>query len=195
MIRKLGYNVLLVDFRAHGKSEGHTSTFGVDETGDVQAAFEFASSKNSVVILYGCSLGANTALKATAEGKAKPAAIIAEMPFDNLHNHFKARAKNVGFPQEPFAFLVTAWIGIERGFNGFHHDVTSYVKKVECPILLQWGEKDRYISRTEIEHVFDNIASPQKEFVTHPNADHESLLRVDPLQWQKKVQDFLSALH
>ena len=33
--RKLGFNVLLVDQRAHGKSEGKTITFGVKEVKDV----------------------------------------------------------------------------------------------------------------------------------------------------------------
>ena len=194
MIRQWGYNVLLVDFRSHGKSGGNTSTFGVDETQDVLAAFEFAKSRNHRVILYGGSLGAVTCLKAIAEGTVKPSAVIADMPFDNLHNHLKARARDVGFPQEPFASLVTAWIGLERGFNGFHHDVSSYAKKVTCPVLLQWGEKDRYISRTGIETVFDNLASSQKELIVYGNADHESLLRADPVQWQKKVQGFLTAL-
>src|SRR5690606_29476409 len=138
-----GYNVLMVDFRGHGESEGMYTTFGVSETEEVQKAYEFAKSKgNQKIFLYGVSLGAVAILKAVPEKNLQPAGIIAEMPFDNLHNHFKSRATQVGFPRQPFAFLVTFWAGIENGYNGFRHSVVKYSKEVRCPVLLQWGEKD-----------------------------------------------------
>src|SRR5215208_5493819 len=99
MFRVWGYNVLLVDFRGHGKSGGNTTTFGVKETEEVQKAFEFARVKgNKKVILYGVSFGASVCIKAVSENKFQPAAVIADMPFGTLHNHFQSRARTLGFP-------------------------------------------------------------------------------------------------
>ena len=106
-----GYNVLLIDFRGHGNSTGTKSSFGIKETDEVKKAFHFAQSKgNKNILLYGSSLGSVAIFKAVAENKVAPTAIIADMPFGSLQDHLKARARVLGFPPQPFAFLVTLWI-------------------------------------------------------------------------------------
>ena len=195
MFRKWGYNVMLVDMRAHGNSEGNTSTYGIKETDEVQKAFEWAGSKgNEKIILYGMSMGSAVALKAVADKKIQPAAIIADMPFNNLRQLLGAKAEDLGFPSEPFATLVTFWIGIERGYNGFEHRVPDYATKVHCPVLVQWGARDRFVDREEITEIYDHISSTHKKLVIYPDADHQSLLVVDPLAWEKEVKNFLSTL-
>ena len=37
---KLGYNTFLLDFRAHGNSDGNTCTTGYDESEDVKLAYD-----------------------------------------------------------------------------------------------------------------------------------------------------------
>ncbi len=195
MFRSWGYNVLLIDFRAHGKSGGSNSTFGMKETDETAEAFEYAKFRgNKRIILYGVSLGAGVSLRAAACGMVHPDAIIADMPFGSLHLHLKSRAEVLGFPSEPFATLVTFWIGMERGYNAFRHNIDAYAKDVHCPVLVEWGEKDRYVKRNEITNVFKNLGSSKKKLVVYPNADHESFLQVDPITWQKSMKDFLSAL-
>jgi len=191
--RQLGYNVLLVDFRGHGLSDGNTTTFGDNETLEVKAAFNFATSKgNQKIILFGTSLGAVVAMKAAADKIIKPHAIIAEMPFGSLQDHLKARARVVGFPSQPFAFFVTLWMGIERGYNGFSHKTFTYAAKIECPVLLQWGDKDMFVSKEETSSVFDNLPT-QKKLVTYA-AGHESLLKADETKWYNEVAAFLQAV-
>lgn len=195
VFRTWGYNVLLIDFRAHGRSGGNNSTFGSKETDELEKAFAYATAQgNKKIILYGASLGAGVCIKGVSEQKVRPAAIIADMPFGTLHNHLKARARVLGFPSEPFGTLVTMWIGLERGYNGFHHDIASYAKKVSCPVMVEWGEKDRYVTRDEVEHVYASLASRNKKMVTYPDADHESFLHVDPNTWQREVRSFLDGL-
>jgi len=193
--RRWGYNVLLIDFRAHGRSGGNNSTFGAKETDELVQAFAFARAQgNKHIILYGASLGAGVCIKAVSENKVRPDAIIADMPFGTLHNHLRARARVLGFPAEPFGTLVTMWIGMERGYNGFRHDIGSYAKKVTCPVMVEWGEKDKYVSRDEVDRVYANLASPHKKMVTYPEADHESFLHIDPLTWEREVKAFLDSL-
>lgn len=192
MFRRWGYNVLLADFRAHGKSGGNTTTFGVKETDEVQQACRFARARgNSKVILYGISLGAGVCIKAVADGKAAPSAIIADMPFGTLHHHLKARARALGFPAEPFGALVTMWIGIEKGYNGFRHNIAHCAPQVHCPVLVQWGDQDQYVSRDEIDQIYNGLGSVNKRLVVYGNANHEGLLRFDPLLWGKEVKGFL----
>jgi alpha-beta hydrolase superfamily lysophospholipase len=193
-IKAWGYNVLLVDFRAHGNSEGSKSSFGVKETDEVEKAFSFAQSRgNKKIILYGSSLGSVAAMRSVAEKRITPAAIIADMPFGSLRNHLKARARVLGFPAEPFAFLVTLWMGIENGYNGFKHQTYDYAGKINCPILMQWGEKDIYVTDKEIKKIFENLKTPNKKLMVY-TANHESFLQHDPINWQKNVSAFLDGL-
>lgn len=196
MFRHWGYNVLLIDFRAHGKSGGHTSTFGMRETDEATKAFDWAKGRgNKKIILYGVSLGAGVCIKAVSENKIHPDAIIADMPFGSLHEHLCARTKvEGGFPPEPFGSLLTFWMGVEQGYNGFHHRASDYAKKITCPVLVQWGELDRYVSKGEAELVFSGLASANKRFVSYANADHESFLQKDPVKWEREVRAFLRSL-
>jgi uncharacterized protein len=192
--RQLGYNVLLIDFRGHGLSEGNTTTFGDDETAEVKTAFDFARSKgNKKIILYGTSLGAAVAMKVAADNLVSPDAIIAEMPFASLQNHLKSRAKVVGFPEQPFAFLVTAWMGIERGYNGFNHKPSAYARNVKCPVLLQWGSEDNFVAKEETESIYNNLPL-KKKLVTYA-AGHGSLLKADANKWMSEVKSFLNSIH
>jgi esterase/lipase superfamily enzyme len=64
MYYKMGFNILLVDQRSHGKSEGKYITFGVNESRDVLSWLEFVNTKFSPekVIISGISMGATTVL-------------------------------------------------------------------------------------------------------------------------------------
>lgn len=194
-IRRMGYSVMLVDFRGHGKSGGTKTSFGVEETEEVQKAFQYVKSKGvRNIILYGTSLGAVVILKAVYEKKVAPTALIADMPFDELKDHLKARARMVGFPSQPFASLVTFWIGAENGYNGFKHCSSKYAAQVKCPVLLQWGNVDQYVTKEETDDVYAALASSRKKLIVYTEANHESLLKYDPVLWTKEVSTFLGSL-
>src|SRR5207244_11949273 len=62
----LGLNVLAFDFRGHGDSEGHTSTFGHREVRDLAAAVAYVRGRfpGRPLFLVGISLGAAVSLQA-----------------------------------------------------------------------------------------------------------------------------------
>lgn len=190
---KWGYNILLVDFRAHGNSGGSTTTIGLRETEEVKLAWDYMQQQGEkTIFLYGSSMGAVAIAKSIADYQLKPAGIILEMPFQNLQTYLKARARMLGFPQQPFAFLTTFWIGVERGFNGFNFKTTRYVKEINCPVLMQCGGLDPFVLMKESEIIYSAIASTQKKLVVYDRAQHESFLRRDPIKWRIETERFLS---
>ena len=126
----------------------------------------------------------------------QPGGIILELTHVALNNYLRARDRAIGFrgfPEKPFAFLVTAWIGIERGFNGFNFKTYNYAKKITCPVLFQWGAMDQTVGKWETEKVFNSIASSHKKLVIYDQADHESFLQKDPVKWRMETEKFLTA--
>ena len=63
---------------------------------------------------------------------------------------------------------------------------------MKMPVLLQWGAKDQYVMKKEVDRIFNNISADKKEFVVYDNAGHERLLARDPSKWQEVVTKFIS---
>lgn len=188
----MGYNILMIDLRAHGKSEGSSISLGYREAEEVKLAYEHIKNggeKN--IFLYGTSLGAVVIIKAVSDHKLEPAGIIIEMPFLSLQTHLEGRARMFGFPEQPFAFLTTFWIGIEKGFNGFKHNVARYAKDIHCPVLMQYGAKDELVLKKETDAIFTAIASAKKKIVIYDDAKHQLFLLKDPATWLRETELFL----
>lgn len=190
--RSMGYNTLLLDFRAHGNSEGHTSTIGYKESEDVKLAYDYmqkTGEKN--IILWGISLGAAAVTKAISDYAIAPQKIILEMPFGTLPDAVEGRIKMMGLPAQPISCLLTFWGGVEHGFWAFNLRPCDYVKKIKCPVLLQRGKNDLRVTEKETMQLYNNISAPKK-LVIYENCGHESLYSKEPVKWRGEISDFLA---
>jgi len=194
--RYQGYNVLLVDFRAHGSSDGNNTTIGYREEEEVKLAYDYILQHGEKrIFLWGTSMGAVAIIRSIADYDLKPSGAILEMPFASLQSHLRARARGVGFagfPEKPFGFLVSCWISIERGFNAVGFNTSAYAKKITCPILYQWGALDHSVLRWETDKLYNAIPSANKKLVIYDFADHESFLQKDAQKWRAATSEFLT---
>ena len=189
--RAMGYNTLLLDFRAHGGSEGHTTTIGYKESEDVKLAYDYLQqSGEKNIILWGISLGAATITKAVNDYNITPQKIILEMPFGSLPDAVEGRMKMMGLPAQPISALLTFWGGVEHGFWAFNIRPCDYVKKIRCPVLLQWGKNDPRVAEKETMSIYNNI-SAQKKLAVYDKSGHESLYGKEPEKWVEEVSGFL----
>ena len=189
--RKMGYNTLLMDFRAHGSSGGNTTTIGYYEAEDVDLAYDFIKNKGEKnIVLWGISMGAAAISKAISDDDLQPSKIILEMPFGSIVKAAEGRIKMMHLPPEPLAALITFWGGTEHGFWAFNMKPAEFVKKINCPVLLQWGNNDPRVTRGEIDLIYANITAPKK-LVVYAGAAHESLCKKENEKWMSEVQNFL----
>lgn len=188
----LGYQVLAVDFRAHGNSTGTVCTIGYKEAEDVHAAYTYVKAHTQQpIILYGISLGAATILQAMQQYAISPDKVILEMPFGTLQNAAEGKLRTMHIPTEPLATALTFWGGIEQGFWAFDVRPQYAAAAVHCPVLLQWGLQDQRVTQTETNTIFKNLASHNKIMVVYALSHHQSLLQNEPIKWQQTVSDFL----
>ncbi len=188
----LGYNVFMIDFRAHGGSDGEQATVGIKEAEDVRTAYQFVKDKTGQEpILWGISLGAATITRAVAEYGLHPQKIILEMPFGSLYDAVKGFMRIKHLPQG-LAPFITFWGGSLNGVWAFGHKPTEFAKKITCPVLLQWGQNDPRVTRAEINDIFANLNTAQKKLVVYETCRHESLCAKEPEKWKTNVEDFLN---
>ena len=79
MLAEAGYGALMFDLRAHGRSQGTRSSWGLAEVADVQAALQFLQNQPEVnaekIGIIGHSMGGAIAIRAAAQPpKALPMA-------------------------------------------------------------------------------------------------------------------------
>ena len=188
---QMGYSTLLLDFRAHGNSEGNTCTIGYNEAEDVQLAYNYLQQQGEKnIALYGISLGAATITKAVNDYGIAPQKIILEMPFGSLPDAVAGRVKIMGLPQEPISTMLTFWGGIQNGFWAFNLKPSEYAKKIKCPVLLQHGTNDPRVTEKETKEIFDNIAT-SKKWVEYNASAHQSLCTNEHIKWMAEVAAFL----
>lgn len=191
---RLGYNVYLVDFRAHGVSAGNVCTVGYEESKDVKALYDYAVAQGAdkkKLVLWGISMGAATVMKAVDDYNLKPAKLVLEMPFGSLLDAVRGRLHIMGVPGEPLGTFLTFWGGTENGFWAFQHKPWNYAKKINCPVLLQWGIHDPRVTEAETHRIFQNLDSPHKTLIKYANCGHESLYKKEPEKWTTVVSGFL----
>jgi len=191
---RLGYNVLMVDFRAHGESTGNVCTIGYYESRDVKAAYDYISQQGEKnITLWGTSMGAAAIIKAIHDNNGvNPAKIILEMPFGSLYSAVKGVMRNNHIPVQPAALLLTFWGGVEHGFWAFGFKPQNYAAAIHCPVLLQHGEDDIRVIEDETQAIYKNIASADKTLVEYADCGHQSLFKKDSVKWVNAVSSFLS---
>ncbi len=189
----LGFNVFMIDFRAHGQSEGNISSIGYYEARDVKAAYDYiAAAGEKSIVLWGISLGAATITKAMNDySTVQPKKIILEMPFGSMLAAVEGRVRIMGLPDEPIGVLLTFWGGTELGVWAFGNKPQEYVKKITCPVLLQWGKKDPRVSEKETDAVYANLALKEKILKKYDGIAHESICTKAHEQWVHNVSAFL----
>ena len=188
---KMGYNTFLLDFRAHGNSDGNTCTIGYYESEDVKLAYDYIKNKGEKnIVMWGISLGAAAIIKTIKDSLIEPNKVILEMPYGTLLQAAEGRLRIMGLPSEPAATLLTFWGGTEHGFWAFNLKPSEYAKAIKCPVLLQWGKLDPRVSRTEIDAIYNNISSAKK-LVVYDSCVHESLCAKENEKWKQEIKEFL----
>ena len=190
--RRMGYNTFLLDFRAHGNSEGHTCTIGFKESEDVQLAYNFVKGTGEQhIFLWGVSLGAASISRAISAYHINPEKVILELPFGSLLQAVEARVRMMHLPEQPLASMLTFWGGLEHGFWAFNNCPAEYVKDIRCPVLLQFAELDNRVSKEEENQIFNHVTAPKK-MVMYEGAGHESLCKKATGKWITEVNTFMN---
>lgn len=192
---QLEHNLLLVDQRAHGESEGHSITFGIQERQDVLSWVYYAINRfgtNTKILLYGVSMGAATVLMASElELPENVKGIIADCPYAApLEIIMDVAGKRV--PSVPVWLvkpLVILGARIYGGFDIRETDAIRAVKNTNVPILIIHGEDDRYVPCEMSDMVSHNPDLVSR--YTFPGAAHGISYLADRARYQKIVTEFL----
>lgn len=194
---EMGHNLLLVDERAHGDSEGYSITFGIREREDVLCWVDYARERfgpNVKILLYGVSMGASTVLMAS--GLTLPdnvRGIVADSPYNSPLEIIRKVARQMGKPDWLIRPLVLLGARIYGGFDLQECDPEQAVKHSTVPILLIHGEADGFVPCQMSESIFQ--ANPEKVTrLTFQGADHGLSYLADTPRYRQAVFSFCESV-
>ncbi len=147
--RERGHNILIVDQRAHGKSDGKVITFGIKERFDCLQWISYARERfgeEKPIVLMGLSMGAATVLMAAGEPLPENVrCVVADCPFSAPGEIIRTVMKKRGYPEGllyPLARLSASLFG---GFSLEETSAVEAMKKCRIPVLIIHGDDDRYV--------------------------------------------------
>lgn len=192
-----GFNVLLVDQRAHGESEGKYLTFGVNERFDCLSWASYAAERfgNDVKIyLYGISMGAATVLMASALPLPKSVSgIVADCGYTSPKAIICSVLRDHHVPAAPV--YAVAHLGA-RLFCGFDLDSASApdaLRRSHIPVLFIHGDDDRFVPCRMSRENFEASAAEHKKLLIVRNAGHGLSYMLDRPAYLSSLHSFLEA--
>ncbi|MBO4411525.1 MAG: prolyl oligopeptidase family serine peptidase [Lachnospiraceae bacterium] len=157
-------NVLLVDQRSHGASEGTNITFGIKERKDVLTWVQYVIDRfgsDTEIFLEGISMGAATVLMASGEDLPENVrGILADCPYSTpfkILSRTAAGMIRVPHLADPF-LVIAAWIYAH--FNPLETSAVQAVRRAKVPILIVHGKADTLVPYAMSEEIRD--AAPEK---------------------------------
>lgn len=168
---RLGYGLLLLDYRGYGGNPGTPTETGLYR--DAQAAVDWLTRESGRKLAYlGESLGSGVAVEMAT--RAAPAGIIIQSGFSS--------AADVGQHRYP---ILPVGLLMKDPF-----DSMPKIKGLGCPLLAIHGDRDRTVPLSLGRALFDAAPQP-KEWLTVPGAAHNDVSGVGGQSYWRKLDDFL----
>ena len=192
---KRGWNVLVPDLRAAGRSEGKFITMGALESRDVFDWAKKISDENpdAKIILHGVSMGAATVMMTAALEPKNLCAVVEDCGYTSAYEMFAAQLKKIfGLPEYPVMPCANIVCKIKTGVKISDAAPIEVVDKIKVPVLFIHGDDDGLVPFEMVDRLFDKATAPKEKFVVK-GAGHADAKRKNPAAYFDKVFTFLTA--
>lgn len=190
---KKGCNILVLDPRAHGLSDGRYNTVGFEESGDDIAWANFLVNElnQQNIVFHGICIGAAGGMLAiTNENCPKEVkAIITEGMFPNFNESMK---NNLCHLKKP--------VYIHKQINRYMIKYTghsmmvgpiNYIEKLDRPLLMLHSREDHSSKPEYVQKLFDLAGTKDKEIVWFEHGRHSFMRITDTPSYDEAIAKFL----
>lgn len=193
---KRGHNLLLIDQRGQGMSEGRTITMGVKEHKDVVSWVNYANERfgsNTKIILYGVSMGAASVVMSTALDLPKNVTgVIADCPYNAPKDILLSVCENdMGINKRIAYPLIWLSARVLGGFDINAITCEKAVKNAKIPVLILHGEDDRYVP-CEMSEDIKKANPAMVSRYTFPDAGHGISFFSDKERYRQIAEAFFA---
>lgn len=196
---KNGFNVLIVNQRRHGKSEGKYSTYGFYEKYDVNMWIEYLKSRfgNDIILgLHGESMGAGTVME-TIPLNDSIKFVIEDCGYSNFHeligfqitHAYKNRL--VRKILRPSLIFANFFMKTKAKFSMKKIVPIDIVASTSLPMMFIHGKEDYFVPWYMAVDLYKAKTKGYKELYLVEGAKHAEALEVNKIIYEKKIMTFI----
>lgn len=191
----LGFNVLIIDQRGYGLSDGEYTSLGYKESEDIKQWINYLVEKypDCQIATWGISMGATSVLLACGCKLPENFKLcIADCPFDSFYGLLKYLSGHMmNVPSILSSYILNgmstiAWL--RHGIN-IKFSTKNYLEKANVPILFFHGTNDTYVPYSTSKDMYDSYKN-YKEVILTKYAGHCASSTLDYDGYVKAIKNF-----
>ena len=193
--REHGFNLMIVDERAHGKSEGTYIGFGCLDRKDallwIQEMVRMGG-EDCEILLHGDSMGGATVLMASGLNLPHQVkAIVSDCAFTSAWEVFASVLKaRYHLPAFPILHAANEMVIKKAGYSLKECNAKTEVAKTKIPILFLHGEADSFVPCSMAHELYQACVS-EKKLVLIEGAGHVESCYRDSQLFEGSVREFI----
>ncbi|MFD2639331.1 alpha/beta hydrolase [Piscibacillus salipiscarius] len=192
---ELGYNMLSVDLRGHGQSQGDYIGFGwhsrLDLVDWVNKLVE-KQGEDTEIILHGLSMGAASVLMASGEDMPSNVnAIVADSPYTSVYDLFDYQmGRMFNLPSFPILDSTSLVTKAKADYSLKEASALKQVKKAEVPILYIHGNSDDFVPTRMTKELYKHTNS-EAQIKVFENSSHGEAFAIYRDEYIETLEQFL----
>lgn len=192
---EVGFNVLVVDPRAHGESDGKFNTLGFEESKDDIAWVKFLRDEYNMntVIFHGICIGAAGGMYAITSEDCPDnvKGIVTEGMFANFGESMKNHLIERNKPVNPVYPMINFWM---KHYTGHTMNIgpINFIHRLDKPLLMIHSKEDKYSTPENAQKLFDKCPSNNKRISWHERGAHSMLRPTDTELYDNAIKKFIA---
>ncbi len=190
-----GYDILLIDNRAHGRSEGRYTGFSIPDSKDIIAWCKHLvyDLKQTQIVLYGISMGGAAVLNAAGNSELpkEVKGIVSDCAFADSFREIAHQIKRAyHLPAFPVVYLYDFWLKIFAKYSLRDLKPKDSIRNYQGSLLVIHGGKDRLVPTENAYEIYES-ALCDKEILIVPDAAHGRSYLADREGYEEKFRKLL----
>lgn len=193
---KANVNILLIDNRTCGYSDGLQCSLGINESRDLIKWMEFLQKRGQKVLLHGICVGCAVSMMALSDENCPSNAygVITDGMYPTFYDMFGAHLTNLKRKVEPTTSQVLKMFERDVGMNPDEKAPIKTLSKVKVPMLIMQSEEDQFVKKGTAEMLYGLAGSIDKRYVYFPRGKHSRVRYNCKEEYDKTVLEFLDHL-
>ena len=192
--KRSGYNVLAIDNRCHGLSEGKYNTLGLKEYKDIVNWVNFLKDKFGIehVHIHGICIGSATGIHVLASKECPETikGITCEGTYTTFKELFNNQLRKRNKPTFPYTFEVLGLVSLRAGKSLKKNSPIREIDKVKVPVLFLYSKQDSFAKPDKSLELFNKVTAP-KHLEWFPVGEHSHIRYHNMAKYDSTIMEFL----